>query len=400
MVPMNPSRYITLKRHVVLHIYTTLPQHEPIVSRTEFSYTLDANSLVPSVERNGGLTSPTTNFEFSYQKFFPESVFKMITDIRVSDPGFIKKSAERRERRPQLTADGKLAILAADHPARRVTKSGNDPVLMGNRHGYLGRILRVLASPEFDGVMGTTDIIEDLLIVDQLLVEHGRGHGLLDQKVVIGCMNRGGLSGAEFEMDDRFTSFTADSIHHLRLDGAKIMFRLDLKDSRSLDTIVACSEAITELNRLSIPVFLEGFSVERTAEGYKTLKTADELIKTVSVAIALGDSSRGIWLKIPYCDGFERVAKATTCPILMLGGESQGDPTGILQEFSKGLAAGQNVRGALVGRNVLYPGKEDPLAVAGAISRVVHRGFTPDQALNHMKNERGRDLEKLTSILE
>lgn len=356
-------------------------------------------SLVLPRERNSGLTSLNTNFEFSHQFFFPESAFKMITDVRVSDPGFIEKSAKRRKRRPQLTVDGRLAILAADHPARRVTKSGNDPVLMGNRHGYLGRILRVLASPEFDGVMGTTDIIEDLLIVDQLLVEHGQGQGLLDQKVVIGCMNRGGLSGAEFEMDDRFTSFTAGSIYRLRLDGAKMMFRLDLKDTRSLDTIIACSEAITDLNRFSIPVFLEGFSVERTAEGYKTLKTADELIKTVSVATALGDSSRGIWLKIPYCEGFERVAKATSCPILMLGGESLGDPTGILQEFSKGMAAGQNVRGALVGRNVLYPGQEDPLAVAEAVSKVVHRGFTLDQAQNHMKNVRGRDMDKLTSIL-
>jgi hypothetical protein len=167
----------------------------------------------------------------------------------VSDPGFIEKCAKRRKRRPQLTLDGRLAILAADHPARRVIKSGNDPVIMGNRYGYLGRILRVLASPEFDGVMGTTDIIEDLLIVDQLLVEHGQGHSLLDQKVVIGCMNRGGLSGAEFEMDDRFISFTADSINRLRLDGAKMMFRLDLKDPRSLDTIIACSGAITELKK-------------------------------------------------------------------------------------------------------------------------------------------------------
>jgi len=45
---------------------------------------------------------------------------------------------------------------------------------MGNRHELLGRILRVATNPKFDGVIGTTDIIEDLLIVDQLLVEKGR----------------------------------------------------------------------------------------------------------------------------------------------------------------------------------------------------------------------------------
>ena len=344
------------------------------------------------------MVSLAPDFEFAYDRFFPESIFDKITDLRVTDPGFVLKSAGRRKRRERLTMDGKLAILAADHPARRVTKSGSDPVLMGNRHGYLGRILRVITSPEFDGVMGTTDVIEELLIVDQLLVEDG-GESFLDGKVLVGCMNRGGLSGAEFEMDDRFASFTAESINHLRLDGAKMMFRLDMKDTRSLDTIEACSKAITDLNKHSIPAFLEAFSVERTPEGYKTLKTPEELIKTISIATALGDSSRGIWLKIPYCEGFERVAKATSCPILMLGGESSGDPTGVLQEFYRGMRAGRNVRGALVGRNILYPGLDDPFAVADAVSGIVHRSFTVEQALDHIRTVRGRNMDKLTSVL-
>ncbi len=344
------------------------------------------------------MASLTANSEFAHEVFFPESIFKMITEVRVSDPRVIEKSAGRRKKRNQLTIDGKLAILASDHPARRVTKSGSDPTIMGNRHGYLGRILRVITSPEFDGVMGTTDVIEDLLIVDQLMVEEG-GESFLDRKALVGCMNRGGLSGAEFEMDDRFTSFTADSVNRLRLDGAKMMFRLDLKDARSLDTIVACSKAVTELNKYSIPVFLEAFSVERTAEGYKALKSADELIKTIGVATALGDSSRGIWLKIPYCADFARVAKSTSCPILMLGGESLGNPAGVLREFSEGMAAGQNVKGALVGRNVLYPGQGDPSAVADAVCKIVHQNFTVEQALNHMTSVRGRNMQRLTSVL-
>jgi DhnA family fructose-bisphosphate aldolase class Ia len=323
----------------------------------------------------------------------------MITDVRVGDPSVIEKSAQRRKHRDKLTEDGKLTILACDHPARRVTKSGNEPVRMGNRHEYLARILRVATNPEFDGVMATTDIIEDLLILEQLLVEKG-GPSFLERKILLGCMNRGGLSGCSFEMDDRFTSFTTESIRRLRLDGAKMMFRLDPTDSRSLDTIVACSRAITELNKYSIPAFVEAFSVERTETGYKTLKTADELIKTVSVATALGDSSKGIWLKIPYCEGFDRVAKATSCPILMLGGESSGDPTGILNEFSKGMAVSQNVRGALVGRNVLFPGPEDPSAVAGAVSRIVHQNYSVDRALKHIGAVRGEDMDKLTRVLK
>ena len=37
------------------------------------------------------------------------------------------------------------------------------------------------------------------------------------------------------------------------------------------------------------------------------------------------------------------------------------------------MAAAPNVRGAMAGRNVLYPGDEDPLAVAEAIGAIVHK---------------------------
>jgi DhnA family fructose-bisphosphate aldolase class Ia len=340
-----------------------------------------------------------SSFEFGLQTFFPERILEMITDVRVDDPGLIEKSAKRRKRRQKLTSDGKLAILACDHPARRVTKSGKDPLLMGNRQEYLGRVLRVVSNPEFDGVMGTTDVIEDLLIVDQLIVERG-GPSFLDNRVLLGCMNRGGLSEASFEMDDRFTSFTAESIKNMHLDGAKLMFRLDLKDDRSLYTIEACAKAITELNKLSLPAFLEPLSVERTADGYKMFKTPEELIKNMSVATALGDSSKGIWLKIPYCDGFDKVAKATTCPILMLGGESSGDPASVLADFSKGLVAGYNVRGALVGRNVLFPGREDPSAIAEAVSRIIHQNYSLKQAMAHIANTRGQGLDRLSAFFK
>ena len=339
------------------------------------------------------------NYRFAADHFFPEPVFRRITDTRVDSPSILDRSARRRKRRERLTKDGRLTILACDHPARRVTRSGDDPIRMGNRHEFLSRILRVAMNPEFDGIMGTTDIIEDLMIVDQLLVDGG-GASFLDEKVLLGCMNRGGLGGCSFEMDDRFTSFTAHSIQRLRLDGAKLMFRLDPTDSRSLDTIEACARTITELNRYSIPIFLEAFSVERTETGYKTLKTPEELIKTINVATALGDSSRGIWLKVPYCEGFDRVAKATSCPILMLGGESLGDPTNILREFSRGMAASSNVRGALVGRNVLFPGSEDPFAVASAVSRIVHDGYVVEQALQHIAAVRGKDIDELVAFLK
>lgn len=332
------------------------------------------------------------NYEFRLEDFFPKDIFEEITEIRVNDNKVIEKEAKTRVRRKKLTTDGRLTVLACDHPARNVVKSGDDPIRMGDRYQYLGRILRVITSPEFDGVMGTTDIIEDLFIVQHILKKRGI-KGFLDNKVILGCMNRGGLAGAKFEMDDTMTSFTAASIYDLRLDGAKMMFRLDLTNEGSAKTLYYCAQVINELNRLDIPAFVEPLPIEDGTN--KVKKTPDDLIKIIGIASALGDSSKGLWLKIPYVDGYDRVAMATTLPLLMLGGESKGDPTGIIGEFSRGMRAGANVRGALVGRNVHFPGKDDPLAVALAVTRVVHEDYPEEKAIKYLMDNRDRDMDRL-----
>jgi hypothetical protein len=275
-----------------------------------------------------------------------------------------------------------------------VTSVGADPLVMGDRHQFLGRVLRVISSDEFDGVMATTDIVEELFIVNRLVKEAG-GPGFLDGKVILGCMNRGGLAGAAFEMDDRFTSFTPDSIADLCLDAAKLMFRLADDDPGSLDTIAGCVQAISELNALGIPIFLEPLPVRQVDGKWKTVKEAAPIIRVMNIASALGDSSLNLWLKIPYCDDYERVARATTVPILMLGGEAAGDPTGILQEFALGMRAGPSIRGALVGRNILFPGADDPLATAMAVQRIVHNGLDAAQAIDYLMENRGRDMDRL-----
>jgi hypothetical protein len=55
------------------------------------------------------------------------------------------------------------------------------------------------------------------------------------------------------------------------------------------------------------------------------------------------------------------------------------------------MAAGANVRGAMIGRNVLYPGVDDPRAVAAAVSAIVHEGAGVDEALAAMDAGRGKE---------
>ncbi len=337
------------------------------------------------------------NYEFDLEKFFTKNMFDAITDIRVDSPDVIVKEARARRKRKKITKDGKLTILAADHPGRMVNKNGNDPIAMADRLQYLGRVLRVVTHQDFDGIMATTDIIEDLLIVNYLVKKNG-GRSFLDEKVMLGSMNRGGLAGTKFEMDDTFTCFSSESLRLLNMDGAKTMFRLDVTNPDSAKTMLSCANMISELNKYEMPSFMEPLFV--SCEGYKVQKTLTEMVKIIGVASAMGDSSRNLWLKIPYGENFERIARATTLPLLMLGGESAGDPTGTIADFEAGMKAGKNVRGALVGRNILFPGKEDPLAAALAVNQVVHNGFSKDQAIDYIMKNRDQNMDVLSKFIK
>ncbi|MCA1591931.1 MAG: hypothetical protein LC754_04625 [Acidobacteria bacterium] len=312
----------------------------------------------------------------------------------MADPECTLRVARTRKRRRTLTPDGRLNILAADHPARRVTKVGDDPVGMADRHAYLARIVRVLQSETVDGVMATIDVLEDLLILHHLLLEAG-GTALLDDRLLIASLNRGGLAGAVWEMDDPVTGASHATCAAMNLDGAKLLLRICDEEAGSLDTLLYCSRAITEMNAVGLPTFLEPLPVVKNDGGYRVVKTAEALAKIVGVASALGDSSRCLWLKLPYCENYEAVARATTLPILLLGGESVGDATPLLREIAAGLAAGSNVRGALIGRNVLFPGAEDPLVVAQAAGSIIHHNWTVERALDAQGTWRGRDMKAM-----
>lgn len=332
---------------------------------------------------------------FSSEQFLSDALLARLTDTRVTDPDFAWRAAQARVRREGLAPDGKLNILAADHPARNVTKVGQDPLAMAGRRDYLARILRVLCSVRVDGIMATMDILEDLLAIDGFL----RGAGaetLLDDRLLIASRNRGGLAGSSWELDDPMTGATPAACQAWRLDGTKILLRVDLSEPASLKTLLGSAQAINESNALRLPTFLEPLPVTKTEKGYTVVKTAEALARLAGVASALGDSSRYLWLKLPHCEGYEIVARSTTLPILLLGGESAGDPAPFLRQLESAMAAGPNVRGALVGRNVLYPGDEDPLAMAEAAGGIVHQGWSVDEALQSMAVNRGRDMDRLS----
>lgn len=287
-----------------------------------------------------------------------------ITELRVERPLELEQSALERRQRPRLTQDGKLFVLAADHPARHIADVGGDPLAMADRRDYLSRIWQVL--PAVDGVMATMDVLQELLALDLLI-----GEGALHEKLLVASLNRGGLAGSAWELDDPRCGATARSIRRWHLDGAKLLMRVGLEDAASLRTIRACAEGITAMNAVGLPTFLEPLVVDGDK---KVVREAGAMARLVGVASALGDSSDRLWLKLPWCADFDVVARATTLPILLLGGPAIGDAAPLLDQIREGMAAGANVRGAMVGRNVLYPGDADPLEVARAVDDIIRGG--------------------------
>ncbi len=334
---------------------------------------------------------------FDPAAFLPRAWYDALVELRLRHPGAAQDEAAARARRPVLAPDGRLLILAADHPARMVTRAGADPVAMGDRWALLSRVLRVLTAPGVDGLMATPDVMEEVLMLSHL-ARARQERGWLDGKLLVGCMNRGGLAGTVFEVDDRMTAFTPEGMRRLGCDGAKMMVRIDPHDPATAATLEACARAVDACHDHGFEVFLELFLVERTPAGLHGRTDPESLIRAAGVAAALGTSTAHTWLKLPYAPGYDRVAAATTLPILMLGGEVRDDPAAVLAEFAAGMAAGPTVRGALVGRNISFAPDEDPRAVAAAAAAVVHDGRTVEAARAVLARERGREMDLVTRL--
>src|SRR5512142_1671979 len=83
--------------------------------------------------------------------------YRKLTDIRVQDPGAIKRAADARTKRGLAVGGGRLMIIAADHPARGANGVGDRPLAMGNRIQLLERLEIALSRPGVDGLLASPD---------------------------------------------------------------------------------------------------------------------------------------------------------------------------------------------------------------------------------------------------
>lgn len=256
--------------------------------------------------------------------------------------------------------DGSVFLVAADHPARGAVGAGARPTAMENRAELLHCLCLALEQPGVDGVLGTADIIEDLARL-----------GVLDGKIVFGSMNRAGLYNSVFEIDDRFTGYTADGIREAGLEGGKMLLRMDPKDLATPRALESCARAVNELAAHGLTTLVEPFWSRRSADRLENLLTPEAVALSAIIASGLGSSSAHMWLKLPVVADMRRVLDATTLPTLLLGGEVASDPSATYDAWSSALAH-PAAMGMVAGRSVLYPADGDVVAAVRTVASIVH----------------------------
>ena len=291
-----------------------------------------------------------------------DAAFRELIDVRVREPGQIAAALTARRRRETLTREGMLFIVAADHTARGMVGLGADPLAMADRRSMLDRLLAALANPRVDGVLASPDIMEDLVVL-----------GALEDRVAVGTMNRGGLAGASWELDDRFTAYDADHLGRANLDAGKMLLRIDDRDPGTVATLEACARAVGDLNDRRMMAMVEPIPYTKDADGRAVWDDDPlQLVRAVGVCAALGASSAYTWLKIQATADIATVAAMTTQPLLVLGGAPGPDQAATFATWERALAE-PTVRGLVVGRALLYPPDGDVAAAVAAAAALVER---------------------------
>ncbi|MEW1625825.1 deoxyribose-phosphate aldolase [Streptomyces sp. NPDC089173] len=299
------------------------------------------------------------------------SSLRELVRLRAERPEAVAEAAARRKRRPLLRTTGtsvahgsahhpgRLMIIAADHPARGALAVGDRALAMANRFELLQRLCLALSRPGVDGVLASADVLDDLLLL-----------GALEDKVVMGSMNRGGLAGAAFELDDRFTGHRPEDLVRHGFDAGKLLLRIDHEDAGSLDTLHAAARTIDAMAAHRLPVFVEPFLCRRVGGRLRNDLGAAAVATSIAIASGLAGTSAYTWLKVPvteHPDDMAQVMETSTLPAVLLGGEVGDDLDGAYGKWREALRL-PTVRGLVVGRSLLYPVDGD---VAGAVDTAV-----------------------------
>lgn len=187
----------------------------------------------------------------------------------------------------------------------------------------------------------------------------------------MGTVNRGGLKGSCWEMDDFADGFTIERLSALHMNGAKFMLRINPDAPECARTIRCCAETTGLALKEGLHIFIEALFC-RNENGHPVMKKdLVSLVKAAGVVSALGPTACRKWIELPLCPEYERAAASSTCSFLVVPDEREHESRKIVAEYTEQADMRGNVRGILLGRNVMF--SEAPGKNARMISEVWHK---------------------------
>lgn len=240
-------------------------------------------------------------------------------------------------------------VLAADHRARGV-------ITIESYADYLGALRAAL--PACDGILASMQPLVDLVA---------------DGVVAAGCrsylsVNRTGLAGAVFELDDRLVA-SVERAAAEGFSGVKHMVRIDMGDPSGAAALELLGQVLERARNLGLEALVEPL-VWRDG---RVARDPDSIVLAAVIAHDMGAPV----LKVPVpdvepgparVDAVARVVASVGVPVLLLGGPGAGGRRTILDAARDAMAGG--AAGMAVGRALIND--PDPAGAAKELAAVVH----------------------------
>jgi DhnA family fructose-bisphosphate aldolase class Ia len=241
-------------------------------------------------------------------------------------------------------------VLAADHRARGV------PTI--ERYADYVRALQE-ALPHCDGILATVQPLTDLAAA---------GAVRPDQRTYL-SLNRTGLAGAAFELDDRLVASVARAADD-GWTGVKLMTRIDLDDRHGAAALELLGRVLEEARASRLEALIEPVMWR---QGQMSTVTAD-VVLAATIAHDLGAPL----LKVPVpeapggqarVEAVNRVVASVGVPVLFLGGpQYRQGPERTLEETRDVMAGGG--AGLAMGRAIIQGAS--PAVMAAQLAEIVH----------------------------
>jgi DhnA family fructose-bisphosphate aldolase class Ia len=102
-------------------------------------------------------------------------------------------------------------------------------------------------------------------------------------------------------------------------------------------------------------------------------RTTEAISHAARVAAELGAD----WVKVPFCDRFNRVVESSYVPVVVLGGPNDPDKRKTLEIVKQSME--QGARGATIGRNIWQ--SQDTKKMTAAVRAIIHDGASVNEAM-------------------